>query len=522
MPTHGRGDGDRGDRGQQMKMRGIVLASAGYALAAGVLLVLHLSGVERIASFHWLLLASATAVSQSLLWLIAHKGWDKHVPWDPHFVYVPMGTAAILLNLYTYVAPAASSILLMTWFIVLLFAVGLIGGPGVVATSAVMAVGRMLVDVLLLQEGAALSVPFEATMIAMFSILNLYVGVVFDRLRREREERKVLLRERAVALERMQRSEARYRTLVENVPIGMYRTTPQGRNLDGNPALVRMLGYQDLESLQRAEVESFYADPADRRRWQELMARDGIVQAYEARARRADGSVFWVRDSARAVHGADGKVLYYEGTWEDITERREAEQAVLETNAMLAARVAELEQLRETLRQQSIRDSLTGLFNRRYLEETLDREIHRVIRKGAPLGVIMVDLDHFKQFNDLYGHEAGDTLLRELGRFLQNNIRAEDIPCRYGGEEFTLILPEAPLDVTRRRAEHLREHVKQLHVLYRGQALGGIRLSCGVAAYPDHGDTGDVLLRAADAALYRAKAEGRDRVVVANLQPAQG
>jgi diguanylate cyclase (GGDEF)-like protein len=127
----------------------------------------------------------------------------------------------------------------------------------------------------------------------------------------------------------------------------------------------------------------------------------------------------------------------------------------------------------------------------------------------------MLDLDHFKMFNDAYGHAAGDILLRELGAFLQSRVRMEDIACRYGGEEFTLIFPEASLADTRQRAEQLRADVKHLTVQHRGQPLGGLTLSLGVAIFPDHGANGEAVLQAADAALYRAKREGRDRVVVA-------
>ena len=171
--------------------------------------------------------------------------------------------------------------------------------------------------------------------------------------------------------------------------------------------------------------------------------------------------------------------------------------------------------LRETLRQRSIRDPLTGLFNRRYLEETLEREIRRAARGERPVAIIMLDLDHFKRFNDSFGHDGGDALLRELGTFLWTHVRQEDIACRYGGEEFTLVLPDSSLEIARQRAEYLREEIKHLNVRHNGQPLGAISLSLGVAVFPDHGLTGDVVLKAADVALYLAKREGRDRVVVA-------
>ena len=167
--------------------------------------------------------------------------------------------------------------------------------------------------------------------------------------------------------------------------------------------------------------------------------------------------------------------------------------------------------LRETLRSQAIRDPLTGLFNRRYLEETMERELNRVKRQETTLGVIMMDLDHFKEYNDTFGHSGGDGLLSALGILLRSQIRGEDIACRYGGEEFLLILPGASLEVALERAESLRQAVKEMH--QHQQGLKPTTLSLGVAVYPTHGDTGLEIIKAADAALYRAKQAGRDRVL---------
>jgi diguanylate cyclase (GGDEF)-like protein/PAS domain S-box-containing protein len=171
--------------------------------------------------------------------------------------------------------------------------------------------------------------------------------------------------------------------------------------------------------------------------------------------------------------------------------------------------------LRETLRHQAIRDSLTGLFNRRYLTETLEREIARAQRRQTGLGVIMLDVDHFKRFNDTYGHEAGDRLLAVLGRYLQHAVRAEDIACRYGGEEFTLILPEITPEALWERAEQIRAGAKELEVLHQGKLLGEVTISLGLSYYPQHGQTSEALLQAADTALYQAKQSGRNRVVMA-------
>jgi diguanylate cyclase (GGDEF)-like protein len=202
--------------------------------------------------------------------------------------------------------------------------------------------------------------------------------------------------------------------------------------------------------------------------------------------------------------------------YEDLSEgfNAEMQQVAVTVGDHLSLALANIK-LRYTLRQQATRDPLTGLFNRRYMEETLTRELHRAERYGTPLGIIMVDIDHFRRFNNTFGHEAGDIVLKELGKFLQKNIRKEDVACRYGGEEFTLILPGAALDVTQKRAETLRCMVRRLQLHYNDQPLDSITLSLGVAVYPNHGATGETVLQAADAALYKAKHAGRDQVQLA-------
>ncbi len=172
--------------------------------------------------------------------------------------------------------------------------------------------------------------------------------------------------------------------------------------------------------------------------------------------------------------------------------------------------------LRDELRQQAIRDPLTKLFNRRYMEETLMREVSRAERNSQPVSIIMLDIDHFKDFNDLYGHEAGDLVLQTLAKFLGTRVRGSDVACRYGGEEFLLILPTANLGLARTRAEQIREGIQSIQVKYGGQTLGPITLSLGVAVFPDHGVTGEAILQLADAALYRAKQSGRNRVVISS------
>ncbi len=179
----------------------------------------------------------------------------------------------------------------------------------------------------------------------------------------------------------------------------------------------------------------------------------------------------------------------------------------------LAQRNREAALLREKLHEQAMHDKLTGLYNRHYVEEWFGLELRRAQRHGRPIAAIMLDVDHFKRFNDSFGHEAGDLVLRELAGALKRSTRGSDVASRYGGEEFLVLLPECPLDAALRKAEQLREEVAKLELRYDGRPLGPVSVSLGVASFPDHAKESAELLRRADEALYLAKQAGRNRVV---------
>jgi diguanylate cyclase (GGDEF)-like protein len=169
-------------------------------------------------------------------------------------------------------------------------------------------------------------------------------------------------------------------------------------------------------------------------------------------------------------------------------------------------------QLRGKLERQALRDPLTGLYNRRYMEESLERELRRAQRTGRGAGLLMLDIDYFKNFNDRHGHGAGDALLQAIGRFLEHHTRGADLACRYGGEEFLVLLPDTDAETLRQRAEEIRAGVERIRIEHDGIALEGVSLSVGVAAFPGAGGTAAQLLRVADQALYAAKAAGRNQV----------
>ncbi len=201
------------------------------------------------------------------------------------------------------------------------------------------------------------------------------------------------------------------------------------------------------------------------------------------------------------------------------TFRDSHQRLAVSAASQIALSLASL-QLRETLREQSIRDPLTRLFNRRFLEESLERELQLAGRKKQSIAVLFLDLDHFKRFNDTFGHDAGDIVLQSLADLFRNFFRATDICCRYGGEEFAIILPESTSEDAAVRADALRSEVKSLRLQYKKQSLGQLTLSVGVAAFPEHGSTSEELLKLADQCLYQSKARGRDVVTLPSMRDA--
>ena len=199
----------------------------------------------------------------------------------------------------------------------------------------------------------------------------------------------------------------------------------------------------------------------------------------------------------------------------DITRLKRTELELRQANGELRSRVAQIESLQTKLQESAIRDALTGLYNRRYLEDALERELSSAAETHQPLSLLMLDIDHFKEFNDSHGHIAGDTLLQALGNLLNGSIHNREFACRYGGEEFAVVIPDTQIEEAVHLAEHLRQSLEQTAITHRGTHLQAT-LSIGVANYPTQASNSLDLLNCADQALYTAKRNGRNQIVVYN------
>ncbi len=258
--------------------------------------------------------------------------------------------------------------------------------------------------------------------------------------------------------------------------------------------------------------------------WGLRRGRPHIVQNSDARTKCAHLREARELSTACIPMMAQGQPIgMFHMNWSESASLREAASlSSIEALAVSAAETVAVAianvRLREKLKDQTMRDPLTGLYNRGYLEESLNREIARARRIDEVVGVIMIDIDNFKLFNDTYGHPAGDEVLRMLGGYLKTLVRPGDIPARYGGEEFTLIMPGASAAIVQARAEKLRAGFSTIQAKTIDDSInaGSISLSCGVAIFPEHGDSLQELLQAADVALYQAKRAGKDRVVTSS------
>lgn len=306
-------------------------------------------------------------------------------------------------------------------------------------------------------------------------------------------------------------AEIQFHTLAEAIPQIVWTAGSDGFTTYINRHWYEMTGTPIGGSLGSGWMEAVHPDDRDacQQKWKECV-RTGEPFEIEYRLHDASKGFRWYLDRAVPLRDTAGAIVKWFGTCTDIDDQMHTQELLQE---QIKQHTAALMEANERLQQESIHDPLTGLYNRRYLEDTLEREVRLALRGTHCLSVIMFDLDHFKKFNDTNGHDAGDAVLRETGALLVKSVRAEDIVCRYGGEEFVIILPMADLKTAYARAQSICDKVRELNVLHQGIALGTITISGGVAALPGHGVLPRQLLQAADAALYCAKKEGRDRII---------
>jgi len=331
------------------------------------------------------------------------------------------------------------------------------------------------------------------------SDFNLFQSAILleEQVLRRTQELEASLRENEKINRALREAENKFHSVLDQSLVGITMVM-DGRFQYANPKFAEIIGYSVDEILQLGpmditpESDRAYAIEAMRRGLAGELKQIGFV----INALRKDDSIITVEISGNAPINISGKPALI-AVWADITEKLRAER--------------EVNELQNQLREQAIRDPLTGLYNRLYLNESLERELILAERHGYCVSVVMTDLDHFKAVNDCYGHLAGDVVLRVFAGLMKRHSRSSDINCRYGGEEFFLVLPDMSEEKASERAEQLRAAIAAEPVVF-GEAIIPVTASFGVASFPNHGKTGNDLMMAADKALYAAKDAGRNRV----------
>lgn len=333
--------------------------------------------------------------------------------------------------------------------------------------------------------------------------------------------------DRKQANEALKASETRYRLLAENISDVIWiLDVNEMRFRYVSPSVERLRGYTVDEVLQQSLAETLA--PKSLQLFQEKFPE--YVQEYldgyfgfhinEVEQSCKDGSTIWTEAITSFHINENNSHLEVYGVSRDITERKLNERLLMQANQELHDHVKKIEQLRAELQEQAIRDPLTGLYNRRYLTEALDSELSRAERETIPVSLIMMDIDRFKRINDTYGHQVGDQFLKAIANLLKKVCRTSDIACRFGGEEFVIILPGANEQVAIERANDLRLKCNEIHLSHEKELLN-ITISIGISTYPLHSQKASELIILADQALYQSKNEGRNRVTTWGGQPVQ-
>ena len=306
-----------------------------------------------------------------------------------------------------------------------------------------------------------------------------------------------------------------YSKAIEYNPISIVITDPDGNIEDVNPKFLEVTGYSREEIIgenPRVLKSDYHSAQFYEDLWKTISS--GQEWSGVFKNKKQNGELYWENVSIAPIIDEEGVITHYLSIKEDITNQKEAKETLEKNNNLLEAKLKEVMILKDELHHQAMRDTLTGLHNRRYMEDTLEKELARAERDNTYLSIILLDLDFLKKLNTLGGHATGDYALRSLASQLSLFTRRSDAICRYGGDEFVIILPNTTPEDAYNRAEEIRKKVALLTMLYRsGQPLR-ITFTAGVATYPIHGKTIDETLSCADAALHSAKQEGRNRVTV--------
>lgn len=314
-------------------------------------------------------------------------------------------------------------------------------------------------------------------------------------IRKDKYDRSFDKKENHLSLEIIRKSEEKYRSLIENLNIGVFRNLgdPEGWFLEANPAIVKIFGYETTEEFKNTPISVFYQNPEDKESfWDEIILK-GFVKNKEFQLKKKDGTLFWANCSAKAKTDEKGDIEWIDGVIDDITDRKTTEEQLI---------------------YEAIHDSLTGLFNRRYFMEQLSQAFHSARRYGHLLSFCLCDLDDFKSINDSYGHRTGDEVITAFAKLMQEELRSQDMGGRYGGDEFCIFFPYVSASEALIGAERIRIGFQEMVFGDKEEFTFSPSATFGITELSPNIENERDLLKSADMALYKAKKMGRGCVVI--------